>query len=329
MNGFLYYLEVTPLAYPYLIGVGAALVTALSVLEHTRRCKRLVKFLSGPVPKLNEISAIRNFEGRHAELTDHADNAACLAIFSGFVAILLTCYIWRVAETNQLRPLIFLGALQLFNLFQYICGGGRYASQARDMLEERPDLGCLKYVEKLPPLPSKASEKAEVEKLFQGSLDDYVTAFAITPAMAQSRCNAPLEQAYRQTLSDAQWKASQEERPQVNEKVLLVWRDSAKNRIKVLVTTVKKIEDVAIPGAIPRSGNALITAAGEKFCGGRLAYYCGKPTQKIERGWLATADRAHILLASLQWLDDDQRELCYQLINPGTPLPRAEDWRPI
>jgi hypothetical protein len=203
MNGFLHYLEVTPLAYPYLIGVGAALVTALSVLMHTRRCKRLVKFLSGPVPKLSEINAIRDFEAQHAELTARADNSACLAIFSGFVAILLSCYIWRVAEGDQLKPLIFLAALQLSNLLQYICGGGRYATQSRLMLEEKAELSCLKYVEKLPQVPkvvptnvsTQAQEKAEAEKLFQGSLDDYVTAFVITAAEAQIRCDTPSLQA--------------------------------------------------------------------------------------------------------------------------------------
>jgi hypothetical protein len=317
MNVFLKFVADNPLAYPYIGCIFAAFLGFVATLFYGARVKKILTLLKGPVPKLSETAELRAFEEQRKRLRDKADSSGLLAGVGSVISILLMVWLYRSDDSNN-YILVSAAILLLASLVQFICAGWRCDTKCLDILESRPELACLKYLDNLPEVGKKSTDG----KLFWATLDDYARILEVSKNEAYSRTNAPMESIEAKALSDAQWKASHEERPFEGELVLLVWRDgSSKHKVKTVVTKVTSVEDAAAESLITRPGKAFITAASHKFCGGKVAHYCDTPNEKIERGWLTTADRAHVLLASLRWLNDDQRQYCYQLINPGQSYP--------
>lgn len=128
-----------------------------------------------------------------------------------------------------------------------------------------------------------------------------------------------LKRAHREALNDCSLT--------VDEPMIVIFKDKE----QVLKVFLGKAELVWQP-TVDESGNEI---AGRVFCsnvnfsGAKIAHYdrlAWPETQKdaITHGWIATRDRAHILLSTLWWLSDDQRIVIYELINPGKPFPT--DW---
>jgi hypothetical protein len=325
LKEFLKFVAENPLAYPYLACGGAAILGLIATCFYGWRAKRVLKHLEGPVPELSETALLRQFEYRHQALRYKAQNPGILAAICSVVNIILIVWLYRGDVEASSILLIGATALQGASLLTYLIWGCRYDSNSDNLLYSRPELNRLKYLPMLPEVKSEADQlKADECRLYWGSLDDFVCAFDIgkyevlkAPALDQHEAKA---------LSDAQWQAIHGEKPLKGELVLLLWRDGSKRKIKTLVTRITSVEDVPTEALVASSGITNIKAAAEQFCGGRVAHFSGIPNDKIERGWLTTADRAHILLASLGWLSRDQQEVCYQLINPGKPYPELSEW---
>jgi hypothetical protein len=315
------YINENPLAYAYLGCIAVALVGFIAILFYSARTKRLLALLKGPVPKLSESNLLREFDNERAWLRDKADSAGFLAGLCTVACIILMFWLYRT-DNGYTLPLIIAAVLQSATVLEYLFGGCRYDSHIYNVLTNRPELSCLKY---LPHLPQVTKNSAD-GKLYWATLDDFTYAFNIGKNEAQRRISTPLEASEAKALSDAQWHASHEERPLEGELVLLLWRDGTNHKIKTVVTKVKSVVDAPAETLMTRPGKAIIKAASYKFCGGKVAHFCDAPNERIERGWLATADRAHVLLASLRWLDDEQREYCYQLISPGKAYPPISQW---
>lgn len=115
----------------------------------------------------------------------------------------------------------------------------------------------------------------------------------------------------------------------VDEPMLVIF----KSKEQTLKIFLDKAELVWQP-TIDETGNAIagrVFCAGVNFSGAKIAHFdrlAWHETQvnAFTHGWIATRERAHILLSTLWWLTDDQRIVIYELINPGQPFPI--DWLP-
>jgi hypothetical protein len=290
MNLFLHFINSNPLAYQYIGCTAAGVLGLLAAWLHSRRTKRAVQLLQGPVPKLSERALLTEFEAKLEELRE---KAATPGFFTGlFSVICIFLMFWLYRQDYERSPILIADlVLQSSVVLVYLFGSLRHENQASDLLAGRPELASLKYLNQLP----QETKKSTDGKLFWATLDDFVCAFDI----GKSAHNSPaLEANQAKFLSDAQWTATHDEKPLQGELALIVWRDGSNHKIKAVVTKITSVEDAPAETLITRPGIAIIKAASQKFCGGRVAHYSDTPNEKIERGWLATADRAHILLAS-------------------------------
>jgi hypothetical protein len=317
MNNFLQMFAQSPQAYPFAVCLLAALGTALAALRHTFRTRALYRHLCEPVPKISETKAIKTFNDRYVKLKHSSENCIAVAVLCAFVGIFMFLFLLRVSDEEMSALMVLLAVPMAYALLQFFCFGAYWTDRVDAALAHRPQLGIIKYLDNLPAI-RKDSEDGP--RLFRGSLDDYLVRFEIGAGDTQIRPTTTVELADARKLSDAQWSASHDERPAPGDAVLIIWRDSKRAWVNVATSRVTKVEDAPAAVTISRPGKAIVTVLNEQFCGGKVAHFCGTPNNKIDRGWIATADRADILLASLDWLDNDQRELCYQLINPGKPL---------
>ena len=317
-NVLLNFVQTDPAGYLYLACLTAGLVGLLTISLYCARVKRILKMLQGPVPKLGRRDELREFADRRERLRYKAENAGILTGICTVICIGLLFWLFR-SDYSYISLLVAGAVLQSTTALLYAFVGAHYASQCDDLMTTRPELIFLDYLHNLPEAPKGNSE----DKLYWATLDDYIYAFSVDK---EARSNAPLETDEAMVLSDAQWRATHDEKPLPGEMVLLLYRDGRNQRIKVLVTKIKSVQDAPAEVLINTPGTSIIKAAGQRFSGGRVAHYCDTANEVIERGWLATADRAHVLLTSLRWMDENQRQFCYQLINPGKPYPAVSDW---
>jgi len=320
MDILLKFVTDNPLAYQFIVCISAASIAWLGMIFYTMRVKSLLKLLVGPVPKLSENVQLHKFENERRTLREKADGSAILGGFCTLICVGLGSWIYKNEDAFSYL-LVVAGTIQILALAQVTFGIMRYGSETERIATQRSELGVLKYVKYLPEGDVKVGDK-----LFWGSLDDHSCIFRIGKAEALTMICGPLSLEENSALSDAQWQATNEERPQAGDLALVMWRDGKGKTIKAMATKITAVREAQAETLMNRPGKVIITAAGEKFCGGKLAYFYGAPNERIERGWLCTADRAHVLLTSLRWLDDEQREVCYQLINPGQSFPPISDW---
>jgi len=313
-----------PPSLVYIICMATALTGFISTVCYTAKTRRIFALLKGPVPKMSDSKGLATFQESRKALRAKADDCGVLGVASSFICVLLLVLLYGFFNNDQKMYYIFASALQLSTVVYFVFGCIRSDTRIENILAQRAELSCLKYYDALTKRrkpKGKGQSKETKERYFWGSLDDSCMDLVISDREAQQRIAAPIDLQTSKRLSDAIWTASHDEKPLANEPVLIIWRDGQNKKVKMVVSKAATVEDVPAESLITSPGKAMITAAGEQFCGGKVAYFCGKPNTRIERGWLATADRAHVLLGSLRWLDDDQRQFCYQLINPGESYP--------
>jgi hypothetical protein len=318
ITAVLNFIQTDPAGYQYLTCLSAGVIGVLAITLYCARTKRILKMLQGPVPTLSQRAELQEFADRRANLRYKADNAG---IWTGISTVVcLGLLFWLFRSDNSYTVLLIIGAaLQSTTAILYAFVGATRDTRCEDLMATRPELIFLNYLQNLPEAPKGSTE----DKLYWATLDDFVYSFAVDK---NARSNAPLETDEAMVLSEAQWRATHDEKPLAGEMVLLLYRDGTNHRIKVLVTKIKSVQDASPDALLNTPGTSVIKAASQKFSGGRIAHYCDTPNEVIERGWLATADRAHVLLTSLRWMEDHQRQFCYQLINPGKPYPTVSDW---
>ncbi|MBS1991451.1 MAG: hypothetical protein JSS83_13095 [Cyanobacteria bacterium SZAS LIN-3] len=322
MDAILKLMAANPPSITYIMCMAAALTGLISTIGYVVRTRRIINLLSGPIPKMSDRDEVTKFQEQRKALQDSADSCGILGVGASFVCILLLFLLYDSFKGDQSIYFLVAALLQAATILEFVFNCIRNDNRIENILETRTELSCLKYLERLVARRRKTEGKARSkDQLFWGSLDDFACDFFIPDKEAQKRIAAPVDFEAARSLSDALWRAGHQERPVVNEPVLLIWRDGRDKNVKMVVSKVLSVEDVPAESLVTSTGTAIIEAAQEKFCGGKVAYFCGTPSPKIERGWLATADRAHVLLSSLRWLDEDQRQFCYQLINPGKPYP--------
>jgi len=308
-----------PPSLAHIICMAAALVGLISTLSYTVKTRRILALLRGPVPRMSDSKGLALFQESRKNLRDKADSCGILGVFCSFICILMLVLLYRFGDDDQHLYYLIAVQLQAATVLYFVFSCLRNDTRIDNILGQRAELSCLKYYDALIERKKPAGKSKDV--YFWGSLDDFCMNFVISDKDAQQRVSAPIDVEMSKRLSDAIWTASHDEKPLVDEPVLIIWRDGQKKHVKMVVSKATSVEDVPAESLITSTGKAMITAAQEQFCGGKVAYFCGTPSTRIERGWLTTADRAHVLLSSLRWLDDDQRQFCYQLINPGQAYP--------
>lgn len=113
--------------------------------------------------------------------------------------------------------------------------------------------------------------------------------------------------------------------------VLVVWLDSS-NLASIFVGKVEKSEvcDPAQMSEVTRrafrdiTGGGeppfAVTVAGKVFVGAQAALCLQQDEDKQSLGWIVTPSAAPALLNMLVWLEDAQRQVLNELINPGKPI---------
>lgn len=113
--------------------------------------------------------------------------------------------------------------------------------------------------------------------------------------------------------------------------VLVVWLDSS-NLASVFVGKVEKSEAcdlTAMPESSKRAFRDItgggeppfaITVADKVFVGAQVALCLESTEDKQGLGWIVTPAAAPALLSMLVWLEDSQRQVLNELINPGKPI---------
>lgn len=114
------------------------------------------------------------------------------------------------------------------------------------------------------------------------------------------------------------------------ESVLVLWKKQH-GEVTAWPAQVQAITDV---GVVPEESLRAFTTmtsgiqpphrlkvSDRQFLGAAIALFLEDPDGGAYLGWIATTESAHILLASIPWLSTLEKELLYQLINPGKPFP--------
>ena len=130
-----------------------------------------------------------------------------------------------------------------------------------------------------------------------------------------------LKQAHQDALNDCTLT--------VDEPMLVIFK-SKEQTLKIFLANAELVWQPTID----ELGNAIagrVFCADVNFSGAKIAHFdrLAWPETQVNaftHGWIATRERAHMLLSTLWWLNDDQRIVIYELINPGQPFPI--DWLP-
>ncbi len=130
-----------------------------------------------------------------------------------------------------------------------------------------------------------------------------------------------LKRAHQQALNDGTLT--------VDEPMIAIFKDKEQT-LRVFMAKA----DLVWPPSLNESGQEIsgrVFCAGVNFSGAKVAHFDSLAWPETEvkaytHAWIATRENAHILLTTLWWLNDDQRIVIYELVNPGQPFP--SDWLP-
>lgn len=273
--------------------------------QHGQAIKKLAR---GTIPPISQSSELTNF----TEQLSKRFSAFELCSFFAFIWV-ATSFILLFFCSYQLSlstSLILYACYAALIIIQSL-GKQHEKATVHKIVKSHPSFVRLEMLQLLQGL-----QKSQVSTLTLKLGDLTAAKFGPQRTLAEENL---LKRAHREALNDCSLT--------VDEPMIVIF----KSKEQVLKVTLGKAELVWQP-TVDESGNEI---AGRVFCsdvnfsGAKIAHYdrfAWPETQKdaITHGWIATRDRAHILLTTLWWLSDDQRIVIYELINPGKPFPT--DW---
>ncbi|MFA7341298.1 MAG: hypothetical protein WC028_31240 [Candidatus Obscuribacterales bacterium] len=298
----------------------ACALTVYRLIHHGQVIKRLVR---GTIPSLWQSTELKDFDHQVNKRLAAIEVCSSLSLLWVAVAaiVLLLCSSMLSLTTN----LVFLTGISIMGIFQSVTARNEKAS-VQEAVKSQPSFGRFELLKKLQQLQEKAKPAQSLSPV--GSLEKPALTLALgnipSPSAGPQRTLAEenmLKRAHQDALNDGTLA--------VDEPMIVIFK-SKEQELKIFLG---KAELVWQP-TVDESGNEVagrVFCAGVNFSGAKIAHFdrlAWPETQAnaFTHGWIATRERAHILLSTLWWLSDDQRIVIYELINPGQPFPI--DWLP-
>ncbi len=289
--------------------------SALAVYGLHHHSKAIKKLARGTTPSISQSSELIRF---HKQMSNHLATFELCSSFSFVwiaVAFLLLFFCGNLLPLKT--SLVLYGCFVIVGIVQSLAKQ-REKATVHKIVKSHP---CFTRMELLTQL--QALQK--LQNRFKGTLDKPALTLKLDNIPAASKHTLAeenmLKRAHQEALNDCTLA--------VDEPMLVIF----KCKDQTLKIFLDKAELVWQP-TIDEAGNTIagrIYCAGVNFSGAKIAHFdrLAWPETHVTtftHGWIATRERAHILLSTLWWLTDDQRIVIYELINPGQPFPI--DWLP-
>ncbi|GEM_PF-776933 len=311
----------------YFLITCAPLVCCLLCLLAARKNLRLLEsHCSSPVPTLQQSNALTAFQNQINNYKKAI--AGCGFLASCCIVATIFCLLIVLEASFTVRLAIF-GVVAIFTLAR-ITTGDRIKQRLEGIFAERPELQRFETFAKLEKL--RLHTPYAPSNCPRGSMDQ--PALILETNMAAA---APLSHAEAVMLSKAHQDSLHDTTLSIGEPMLVIFKGKNK-QVKAFVAAC----DLVWPTVEESSEDGIVTGTAGRvyiseynFSGAKIGHIdrvafpqdSEKASLKndfLTHGWIATKDRAHILLSLLTWLSDDDRALLYELINPGRPFP--QDW---
>ena len=294
--------------------------TVYRLIHHGQVIKRLVR---GTIPSLSQSRELKDFDHQVNKRLAAIEVCSSLSLLWVAVAaiVLLLCSSMLSLKTS----VVFLTCISIMGIFQSVTAKNEKASVLK-AVKSQPSFGRFELLKKLQQLQENAKLALDQQQLqIFGSLEKPALTLGLvdkptTPQLSLAEENA-LKRAHHDALTDGSLA--------VDEPMIAIFK-SNEQVLKIFLAKA----DLVWPATVDESGNEIagrVFCAGVNFSGAKIAHFdrLAWPETEVKaftHGWIATRDKAHILLTTLWWLSDDQRIVIYELINPGKPFPI--DWLP-
>lgn len=306
----------------YFLITCAPLVSCLLCLLAARKNLHLLEeHCKSVVPQLQQTEALTAFQNK---IDQYKSSLAGLSfIASACIVAAIFCAL-IILEASFLTRLVFFLVVAVFT-FARIVSGERIKARLAHIFAQRPELQRFGTLTKLQELRQNSAGSISCPRGSMDKpaliLDDINFNFgAATRDSLTHEQSAMLRSAHQAALSDTTLTTG--------EPALVIFKGKNK-QVKAFVAAC----ELVWPPEAASAGRVYISEY--NFCGARIAHIdrVAFPQDNVKaslkndfltHGWIATKDRAHILLSLLTWLSDDDRALLYELINPGQPFP--QDW---
>lgn len=289
--------------------------SALALYRLAHHGQAIKKLERGTTPSISRSAELIRF---HKQLSDRFAAFELCSFFSfAWVAMAFLLLFFCGNLLSLKTSLVLYGCFVIVGIVQSLAKQ-REKATVHKIIKSHP---CFTRMELLNQLQALQKTKRKLK----GTLDMPTLTLKLDniPAAAQHTLAEEnmLRRAHHEALNDCTLA--------VNEPMLVIF----KSKDQTLKIFLDKAELVWQP-TIDEAGNAVagrVFCAGVNFSGAKIAHFdrLAWPETKVNaftHGWIATRERAHILLSTLWWLTDDQRIVIYELINPGQPFPI--DWLP-
>jgi hypothetical protein len=289
--------------------------SALAIYGLAHHGQAIKKLARGTTPSISQSAELISL---HKRMSNHFATFELCSTFSFvWIAVAFLLLFFCSNQLSLKTSLVLYGCFVVVGIVQSLAKQ-REKATVHKIIKSHP---CFTRMELLTQL--QALQKRQ--KTLEGTLEKPTLTLKLDniPAAAQHTLAEEnmLKRAHQEALNDCTLA--------VDEPMLVIF----KSKEQTLKIFLDKAELVWQP-TIDEAGNTIagrVYCAGVNFSGAKIAHFdrLAWPETQVNaftHGWIATRERAHILLSTLWWLTDDQRIVIYELINPGQPFPI--DWLP-
>jgi len=307
----------------FLITCAPLIFCLLLLLAASKNVRMLENHCACAVPPLGQADALSAFQSTIDYYRRTISFCAFWATTSIVACVFMLLIVLEADFSFRLAMFGVVAIVTWINIKSEVRTKGRLA----EIFKKRPELARFKTLTELKKLQLESQNSLVCRR---GSMDN--PALILTEShSAMMRQLTDLED---KMLQSAHEQALNDETIISGEPLLVIFRGRDK-RVKAFVAPcelVKPPVDEISADGISRRQIGRVHVSDYNFCGARIAHIdpMADPLERenslkndfLTHGWVATRDRAHILLTVLRWLSDDQRHLLYELINPGQPFPQ-------
>lgn len=300
-----------------------------SIWVYAITLKVRLSLLAGPAPPLHLADQVRDRVKKQRRLAYKQNNVGttittCCGLF------LLVWYFFEVPQgyTNTVSYLFWWVAAMVITRILL----GTYAAEAGRLVHKsNQDLHVLELAGNL-----HAGENADEDDNPEDSPDAnlaearMLSRRRVVKLKVNQETTEPPTPAELSALLPSLARALTQAPAKEGESVLVLWKKQH-GEVTAWPAPVQAVTDL---GEVPEESlRAFTTMTGgiqpphrlkvsdRQFLGAAIALFLEDPDGGAYLGWIATRESAHILLASIPWLSPLEKELLYQLINPGKPFP--------
>lgn len=308
----------------FLITCAPLLSCLLCLLAARKNLRLLEEHCMNVVPQLQQTEALTAFQNK---IEQYKNSLAGLGFCASACIVATIFCVLIILEGSLLTHVIFFVVVAIFT-FARIVSGEHIKARLAHIFAQRPELQRFGTLTKLQELRENNNGAGSL-LCPRGSMDKpalILDGINFNFGAADSReslthdQSAMLRLAHQAALNDTTLTTG--------EPALVIFKGKNK-QVKAFVAAC----ELVWPPEGESAGRVYISEY--NFSGARIAHIdrvafpqdserASLKNDFLTHGWIATKDRAHILLSLLTWLSDDDRALLYELINPGQPFP--QDW---